>query len=137
MEIMRYMDVPFTERGADWSGCNCWGLVALAFRHERGVELPRFDDIGARDLREASDQIERRRKLWQKVDEPQPFDVAVMTGISQIAGRSAAVKSHVGLVIEGGQVMHTEAGVGVSVLPIADEMVAGRIVEFRRYTGAC
>lgn len=133
MEVGRYLRIPFAYSGADWSECNCYGLIVLAYREELGIGLPLFDDIPSTSLRAAARKIKERGKTWDQVDGPQPFDVVLMRGHSVINGRSFGVNCHVGLVIDGGQIMHTEEGVGVTILPIDDPLIAHRIVEFRRY----
>jgi len=136
MEITRYLRIPFSE-GADWAGCHCWGLVVLAFREELGIDLPLFDGIPSTSLRAAARMIRERGAAWERVDDPIAFDVAVMRGRSVIGGHSFGANCHVGLVVDGGQILHTQEGVGPAVLPIDDPLIAPRIVEYRRYRGDC
>lgn len=137
MEIERYLRIPFTFNGDGWGGCNCWGLIVLAFREELGITLPLFDAIPSTSLREAARKIRERSAAWEMAADPQPFDVVGLRGASVANGRSFSVMSHVGLVVEGGQILHTEEDVGPVLLPISDPLISYRVVEFRRFAGGC
>jgi len=133
MNVERYLHIPFTNTGAGWDGCNCWGLICLIYREELGISLPLFNGVPATSLREATRLFQAHNRQWAPVDDPQPYDVVGMRGASVINGRSLSLQSHVGIVADGGLILHTEAGVGPAVLPITDPLIAPRIVEFRRY----
>lgn len=137
MEIEKYLRVPFAHTGCGWDGCNCWSLVVLAYREELGVNLPQFDSIPSTSLREAARKIAERGKAWDRVENPRPFDVAIMRGRSEVNGRSFGVNCHVGLVVDGEQILHTQEGIGPALMPISDPLIAHRIVEYRRYRGDC
>jgi len=137
MEVARYLRVPFSETGNDWTGCNCWGLVVLAYREELGIELPGFDRLPSTQIIDVAAEIGIRSKLWDKVAEPEPYDVVVMSGISIMNGRSLAVNAHVGLAVSDTHMLHTEEGVGPQCIPLDDPLINRRVVEFRRYAGEC
>ena len=137
MEVSRYLRIPFTDEGAGWDGCHCWGLVCLVYREELGITLPLFDSIPSTSLREAARKITERGRAWEQVTDPRPFDVAIMRGASVIGGRSFSVHCHVGLVVDGAQILHTEEGVGPVVIPLKDPLISHRIVEFRRWRDGC
>jgi len=133
VEIERYLRIPFAPRGADWGGCNCWGLVVLAYRHELGIALPAYAEIAADDLRGAAAAMAANGADWRVVTDPQPYDLVLMRGLSIVGGQSLAVRAHVGLVVPGGAVRHTEDGVGPAVLPLGDPFIARRIEGYRRH----
>ena len=138
MDVERYLRIPFVERGADWSGCNCWGLVVLAYREELGIALPAHPGIGAADLKGAKGAISAavESDLWPRASEPRDFDVAILRGLSVAGGQSFSVTCHVGLIVgRGTRLLHTEEGVGVSCPDLDDRLVKWRINEVRRYAG--
>lgn len=36
----KYLGIPFKRGGADFNGCDCWGLLRLVFERELNVVLP-------------------------------------------------------------------------------------------------
>lgn len=139
MDTERYLRIPFAERGAGWDGCNCWGLVVLAYREELGIALPAHPGIGATDMEGAKGAISAavESDLWPVAAEPRDFDVAVLRGLSVANGRSFAVTCHVGLLVCGGtRLLHAEEGAGVTCPDLDDRLVKWRINEVRRYAGS-
>ncbi len=44
MELSKYIGIPFKDGGRGFSGLDCWGLVLLAWKEERGVVMPDMGD---------------------------------------------------------------------------------------------
>lgn len=102
--------VPFKPHGRDRDGLDCWGLVCLAYRELKGVEL---DDYSS-EYRTLKD-FDRLRTIfqrecgttWRKVDKPEPLDVAV------IYRRARPI--HAGIYIGNGRILHVEHGIETTV----------------------
>lgn len=96
MDVSKYLQVPFVERGRDWHGVDCWGLVCLVYRVELGIELRDWSEIywTLKDLNPVAIEMaaEIEKKEWISVQSPQILDVVVF--------REEVNVSHVGLVLD-------------------------------------
>lgn len=67
IDINKFVGVPYVKGGVDYSGADCYGLAALFYRDEMGIDLPFFD---------GDDGVEAN-----EVDEP--FDGALIRCVSK------------------------------------------------------
>lgn len=116
----RYVGLPYAE-------AHCWALVRRVFADQRGIDLPDYGEISARDLLRVARAIgaAQAREPWVAVDVPQAYDVALMRGRAQVW--------HVGVMTDARHVLHTEAAIDAVRLPIDSLGLRGRITGFRRY----
>ena len=107
------LTVPFVKHGRSWDGWDCWGMVNVAYRELRGVELPSFagDYPDAGDTREGRACVEGLIRAnmgdWRKVSAPEPGDVVLL----KIGGRPI----HVGLMVGQRAFLHTEKKIGTVI----------------------
>ena len=125
----RYVGIPYIDGGRDRSGLDCWGVLQLVYRDQLGVELPGYGDISARDLRRVAREIGSAAQMWpwSEAPEPRELDVVVM------AAPGRRFPAHVGIVLQGGQLLHSEAASGCCIVPLSDFSVRFRILGYRRY----
>lgn len=105
----KYINIPFVEKGRDFDGCDCWGLVRLVYDRELGIELPSFLDYeNTKDIRAISRMIRENQfgKDWFEVDEPQPYDVLVFRMMSAVA--------HVGVAVKKGLMIHCQKDINTT-----------------------
>lgn len=124
----RAVRVPFVPRGRSYDGWDCWGLVYVGYRDVLGVGLP--DYLDEYDARLAYGELallilEHRREAWRRVDPPGPMDVALY--------RVGRYPSHVGLVVPGRRLLHTEAGPGTVLEPLAARLWGDRVEGYYRH----
>jgi cell wall-associated NlpC family hydrolase len=111
--IMKVMGVPFVEKGRDYSGLDCYGLVRLSYHEIFGVELPdyrdQYEDTGnSRGSRLAiSDLIAMKKRKWEQVKQYQPMDVALFN--------LGGMPIHVGLMIDKKNFLHCEKKIGTVI----------------------
>lgn len=98
VDLTRYAEIPYAERGRSFDGCDCYGLAILVLRHEFGVALPDVwydtDVVAAYNTHKSTLPVE-------PVD--QPFDGAII----DIRWPTA----HIGVYIDG-YVLHTSERYG-------------------------
>ncbi len=98
--------VPFADRGRGRSGCDCWGLVYLAYAELLGIDLPHCLDGYASHADRAAIAVlvSNGVSAWRSVPpgSERRFDAVLMLH------RGAPV--HIGLVTRPGRVLHVEAG---------------------------
>ena len=121
-----YVGVPFGEGPGQ---CTCWELVRRVYAEVRGIVLPVYGEISARDLLAVARGIRDGQERWRAVDAPQAFDVALLR-----SGRSAAVV-HVGVMVDTERLLHVEEASAAVIVPIRHFTVASRIAGYRRYAG--
>lgn len=105
--LERAITVPFKDRGRDYGGWDCWGLVICGYRDVLGIELPDYLDWykttkNHRALARAF--IDRSGSAgWKNID-PRPGAVVVM-----MTGR---LPTHAGVLVDHNMVLHCEDKTG-------------------------
>ena len=105
----KYIQIPFIEKGRDFNGCDCWGLVRLVYEQELNIDLPSFLEYeNTKDIRAISRMIRENQfgDSWFKVTDPLPFDVLVFRMMGSVA--------HVGIVVKNGLMLHCQKNVNTA-----------------------
>lgn len=126
--VRKAIAVPFKEKGRDMEGWDCFGLLYAAYREIKAIELPQYLDYSStKSYQELKTLIDSARPMWEKVEQSQPMDVAVFN----ISG----MPTHVGLVIDKRNMLHTEHKIGTFLEPIFGAMWGKRLEGVYRYNG--
>jgi hypothetical protein len=98
----QYLGIPATATGSSHLGCSCYGLVALVYREQKGIELPLYEDIpDAAEIQELQALINGTyTPSWVEIKayEVKPFDLVTF----QLRG----CDSHVGIVTHRNHMLH-------------------------------
>jgi len=126
-----YVGLNFLPDGRTREGLDCWGIVQLVYREQKGIELPAYSGIYTMDtaekLREVAEVMERESVKWSQVEKPQDFDIVRL----KISGRLAF---HVGLVV-GKNFLHITKDIQSSVESLNSPVWKQRITGYYRYAG--
>lgn len=129
----KYVGLPYARKGRSMDGCDCWGLIQIVLREERGIEIPEIGGRTAADMDEGS--TAGLADGWAEValDQLEAFDVLRLN--TMVKGR--ILPFHAGVAVARNLVLHTDAfGVGRSV--IEDSSRGGfkwRLIKAYRFTG--
>ncbi|WP_321367573.1 NlpC/P60 family protein [uncultured Desulfuromusa sp.] len=126
----KYVGIDFVSKGRSWSGVDCYGLLRLIYRHERGIELPALQGYeSTRDHATMNSMIHTQPTLIGFIPvgltELQAFDVLVI--------RQAGFDCHLGIVIDHRRIIHSEHGKMAVVEDFTRPHLRPRIREAWRY----
>ena len=128
-----YLGIPFEDGGRDRCGCDCWGLVRLVLYEKHGVTVPAYGDIGVADLLHIARTMQQAVATgpWAEVkrDQLQAGDVVVLKNIL----KPVQFPCHVGIMIDGNKMLHTEFAAGAHIVLVDDKTVKDRIICYRRH----
>lgn len=129
MNLNDYVGLPWLWRGRDRAGVDCWGLCALVYREQLGIELPSFSDDYQNDADSAvlAELIEGHKTPW--IDVAHGQEHAGDTCLMSMAG----APRHVGVVVGGGRVLHIERGAGSIIERYDTSRLKRRVVGFYRH----
>lgn len=124
-----YIGKPFADGGRGPGSYDCWGLIFSVYRDRLGIDLPAYGEISAADILRIRREISTRvgDDIWDRVQHPQEFDVAVMrlpTGKAH---------GHVGVMVNSRCVMHVERASHVAIERIDGVTIRNRILGFYRH----
>ena len=111
--ILKAMSVPFKEKGRDYDGVDCFGIVYLGFRDVFNIQLPKYTDdykdagASSETRRELSELISLNRRKWEAVKNYHPMDVALFT--------LGGTPIHVGLMVDQKNFIHCEKKIGTVI----------------------
>lgn len=121
-----YIGLAFEDHGRG-PAFDCWGIVCEIFAKERGVTLPDYVAAyaSAGDRHSVAAAVEEGCKLWQKVSDPQPFDVVIL----RLAGRPW----HCGVIVAEDWMLHALSDVGVVLEKVSSPVWRNRVEGFYRH----
>lgn len=98
-----WVGVPFVAGGRDRNGCDCWGLLRLAWLEGRGIALPSYTlEYDPLEGAEIERLLRGESGAWRRVETPEPWDLVLL--------RKAGFACHVGLVLGSDRFLHVDSG---------------------------
>lgn len=129
----KFVQLPFKDRGRDWTGVDCWGLVRLVYQTVPAVPvtLPLWTEVSPTELRTVIRCITAgaEEPVWRPVETK---DVRMLDVVLMSVQHSRMV-GHVGVMINDTHCIHTERGANTCVVPLTDISIRNRIRGFRRH----
>jgi cell wall-associated NlpC family hydrolase len=126
IRLRRYIGIPFVDRGDQFTGADCYGLLRLFYREELGISIM-DPHISCRETGKVFSQyLVEVRRHWVEVTEPGEFCGVAMATDPKLPG----IVNHFGIWI-GGRLLQTLSGVGSHVVP-ADKH-RNRIIKYYQW----
>ena len=116
-DIMHYMAAPYTTGGGSIEeGFDCWTLLKDIYKHQLNVEIPDLPHININDVYSLRENITNEKAIrsdWLLLDSPVNLCAVAMSKFNRCV-------HHVGVFIDidGGKVLHTSPGIGVSFVKL-------------------
>lgn len=123
---------PFEYNARGPEAFDCWGLVHFVYKNTLGIDLPTYGEVDAADVAAVARRMRSPNLMgpWlARRGEAEVFDVVT------IAAPGSHVVSHVGLMIDGTDVLHAWRDTNVCVMPIDHMFFTGRICGFWQHQG--
>ena len=126
MEINDFVGIPYEAHGRSFTGCDCYGLVCLFYKHYFNKLLPNFLEY-SEDLSSYASSIELVKHPFgfREIDEPKLGDVGVF--------KYMGFASHVGVYIGDGKVLHILRKTHSVVQKLDNISLRGRLDGWYRY----
>jgi cell wall-associated NlpC family hydrolase len=127
-----FVGIPFVDRGRDYYGCDCMGLVHLIFK-EYGIDIPTYD-VKCDDTKAISEQFcwlydNKESNGWAEIEEPEEPCLITFA----IDGNMPDQVCHVGTYVGNGKFIHTIAKQGSSIVKIRHPFYRNKIKGFFKY----
>lgn len=102
--IFSFLGIPFKNKGRDFSGVDCYGLVFLFYKYDRGTELEKYShEYGScNNPKQADRALKQHKDEWKSVTLPKFGDVILF--------RKSGLFTHVGIYINEKQFLHIQKG---------------------------
>lgn len=127
--VAGYIGLPFAAMGRDRDGIDCWGLLRLVLAEQFAVALPSWDGVGYTPGSSAA-----RLELFM-ADHAAGW-CEVMPGAERLGdgvlARVGGYKTHVGLVVAPGTMLHIEEDIDSSLAEYREPLWRDRIAGFYR-----
>lgn len=107
MDYSKYIGIPFKEKGRDFDGCDCWGLVYLFKKHYQNEDVPTYteDYLTPLHKEEIHSLIVNKRSFWKEI----PLGSEQFGDVINL--RINGKDWHVGIVIDNKQFLHVMDGI--------------------------
>lgn len=122
-ETIKYIKIPYKNKGRDFEGCDCWGLLRLIHENEFGIDLPFFsaEYSDASEGRKIAKAITEGKSIvnYKEKDSPEYGDVVIFN----IRGNPC----HVGVYIGKNRVIHVMKGTDSTIERLDSVRLKGRV----------
>jgi len=130
-DYTKYLAIPWKDKGRDYSGCDCWGLVRLFLKDDCGLDLAALDGdyATARDVQAVRELADREKARWIPI-KPQNAQKGDVVELSL-----SRADYHVGVMINEKMVLHIEHGSWPVIALLGGKRIRGRLRGIFRYVG--
>lgn len=133
--LQKYVGLPFQDKGREWDGVDCYGLLYLLYREERGIILPRYESEyeTIRDharVTEAFTMCCEDAERWKELPADEPLELYDAL-VFRVRGRMW----HCGIYVAVGFMLHIMEGMNCALERYLSPIWKPRYVNAYRYRG--
>ena len=130
MDIIKYLSIPFKDRGRDENGVDCFGLVQMIYRDEFEIQLPSYIEMNEneKDKKAICHAINSEKKLsgWLETTNPKFGNLIILN----LLGRPL----HLGVMLDNSSFIHCMKGKGTIIENTTDISWRNRINGYLKWT---
>ncbi len=99
------LSAPFLDKGRSMEGWDCWGLIIIAYKKIKNVDLPSYLEYTSAIKRDELDSLikERKNEYWEEIKKPKALDTVLL----YLLGKAC----HIGLMLDATHFLHVQKSV--------------------------
>jgi hypothetical protein len=123
----KYIGIPYQEKGRDIAGADCWGLTRLIYENEFKITLPSFiQNYNHSDTERIAELFAQYKEGWVNLETPSEGSIVLFRILGHV--------SHVGVMINATQFIHTRDGQSALIDSLEKPRWRNRISGFYTYS---
>ncbi len=127
MQLEKYIGLKYKEKGRDFDGVDCWGLVRLFYKNEFKIDLPSFSsEYTQTDVQRIEELIAQYKEGWESTEQPEEGSIVLF--------RVLGSESHVGVVVNKEQFLHVRENQDSAIENFDSPFWKKRIVGYFKYS---
>lgn len=127
MQLEKYIGLKYKEKGRDFDGVDCWGLVRLFYKNEFKIDLPSFSsEYTQTDVQRIEELIAQYKEGWESTEQPEEGSIVLF--------RVLGSESHVGIVVNKEQFLHVRENQDSAIENFDSPFWKKRIVGYFKYS---
>lgn len=127
MQLEKYIGLKYKEKGRDFDGLDCWGLVRLVYKNEFKIDLPSFSsEYTQTDVSRIEELIAQYKEGWESIEQPEEGSIVLF--------RVLGSESHVGIVVNSEQFLHVRENQDSAIENFSSPFWKKRIVGYFKYS---
>lgn len=124
-----YTGIPFKDKGRDFNGCDCYGLLMLYYKNELGIEISDTNITADQPRRIFASYLKEVSEHWIEIDKPEKH-----CGIAMCLNENhPKLVTHFAVMIDEKRVLHTINKCDSMIMPLDDIRIKPFIKGFYRW----
>ncbi len=129
MDFKKYENIPFKEKGRDFDGCDCWGLIYLFKKFEENIDVPTYTNkyLSPLEKEEIHNLVVNERLFWKEI----PLGKEKFGDVINL--RINGKDWHVGIVLNNKRFLHVMKSINTVIEKYTSLQWKNKIAGFYRY----
>lgn len=126
--MMKYIGIPYRDKGRSFKGCDCYGLVMLWHKQELNISIPDVQVSATQPRRSLSAYLEEISKNWE-ITVPGKNAVVAMC----LNEEHPKMVTHFGVMIDDKRMLHSYKSTNSHIVNIDDITIKNQIKGFYKW----